>query len=216
MKPLISSKPSQAFTVVELLVITGMVALLAVLLLPTGIHGDKLPASRLGCANNLKQIGLAFNMWAIDHGGKYPAAMGTNSGGSLEYIPGGETFRHFQVVSNVFTSPKSLICPADIRKRATNFGVGLSNTNVSYFVGVDAAQIHPEMFLSGDRNLTNGATSASRMLELHTNSVAGWTRQIHVRQGNIGLADGSVQYLSNYRLKEALRWGGTTNRLAMP
>jgi len=52
---------------------------------------------------------------------------------------------------------------------------------------------------------------------LPTNRLAGWTHKIHVNQGNIGLADGSVQGLTTPRLQQALVSSGTaTNRLAMP
>ena len=91
-----------------------------------------------------------------------------------------------------------------------------ANEHISYFVGVDAALNRPSMFLAGDRNLTNATGAPDQLLSLYTNDLPGCTHRIHVRQGNIGLADGSVQQLSNARLREALGWSSVTNRLSMP
>ena len=54
-------------------------------------------------------------------------------------------------------------------------------------------------------------------IDLTTNRPAGWTADIHQLQGNVGLADGSVQQLSSSRLQAQMAGtGDLTNRLAMP
>ena len=123
---------------------------------------------------------------------------------------------HFQAMSNLLADPKVLVCPSDIWLPAANLGSGLSNTNLSYFLGLDVQDTNPQMVLTGDRNLTNGPLPPDRILVLNTNFPLGWTREMHHYQGNIGLADGSVQQYSNSRLTEALRNASFTNRLAMP
>jgi hypothetical protein len=98
----------------------------------------------------------------------------------------------------------------------TNF-LTLRNTNVSYFVGLDATNTAPSAFLSGDYNLTNAAGLKAGVLLANTNDPSGWTHLLHDRCGNIGLADGSVQQLSTTRLREAIaNTGFQTNRLLMP
>jgi prepilin-type processing-associated H-X9-DG protein len=97
---------------------------------------------------------------------------------------------------------------------AKDFGPGFSNANLSYFVSLDAGETTPQMFLSGDRNLTNGLPVQDGILLLVPDRPAGFTSELHDGQGNVGLADGSVQGFSKARLREASV--GMTNRLAMP
>ena len=98
-----------------------------------------------------------------------------------------------------------------------DFRLPLSNTNLSYFVGLDAIDSMPQMFLSGDRNITGGTKLANGILELTTNHVIGWGMDMHRNQGNVALADGSVQGFGNSHLRMALaNTGLVTNRLAMP
>ena len=128
----------------------------------------------------------------------------------------GQAYSYFQVLSNEFSNPKSLICPADVRQPAHDLFRGFSNSNVSYFLGLDAVGTNPQMFLAGDRNFTNGPVPPDHILTLSSNYPVGWTRELHHYQGNIGLADGSVQQYSGRRLEEAIARGIIRERLAMP
>lgn len=59
------------FTLVELLVVIAIIAILASLLVPTlGKSLRRAHASQ--CASNLRQIGVAIRMYAMDHQGRYP------------------------------------------------------------------------------------------------------------------------------------------------
>ena len=122
-------------------------------------------------------------------------------------------------MSNELASPVILICPAEsdrMRTRATNFDF-LSNSNVSYFVGLDASETNPQLILSGDRNITNGTPLKNAMLDLTTNTAAGWNAELHNGVGNIGLADGSVQQVSITGLQTIVtNTCPATNRLQMP
>jgi len=209
------SKPG--FTLVALLVIIAVLAILAALLLPA-LAAAKKKAQRINCVNNLKQCGLAFRIWAGDNSDLYPMAVSTNHGGTMEFDTGAGTFRHFQAMSNELNTPKILICPADTRVAAADFA-SLKNQNVSYFVGLDANDMSPQRLLDGDRNITGGSDPENGILKLVPGQQVSWTQAIHVNQGNVGLADGSVQQFSNDGLREALQNSGdptNTWRISLP
>ena len=205
------------FTLVMLLVVIAVIALLAAMLLPA-LASAKKKAQRINCVNNLKQSGLAFKVWEGDNGDKYPMAVSSSAGGTMEYFAGADTFRHFQVMSNELSTPKILICPADTRTVAGSF-VYLNNQNLSYFVGLDAADAYPQMLLDGDRNITGEDAPQYGILKLVPGHPVSWTETMHVNQGNVGVADGSVQQLSNSGLHDALQNSGdptNTWRIALP
>src|SRR6185295_17760709 len=97
------SRQVGGFTLVELLVVIAIIAILAALLLPA-ITQAKLRAQRIACVNNLREVGLAFHMFANDHRGRLPMQVPANDGGSAEFsgsVTGGnQAWRHFLTLSN--------------------------------------------------------------------------------------------------------------------
>ena len=190
------------FTLIELLCVMAIIALLAALLLPAVSQGNA-RAKAIQCTGNLRQLGLAFHLFAHDHNG-FPMSVPVRLGGSQEFLQNGYlvngefyfAFRHFQTLSNELRTPRLLVCPADDRLPATNFAA-LKNENLSYFVGAKAEYLQPNSILAGDRNLVITGAMSATIVQLGPNQQLHWTHELHRFKGHVLFADGRVETLKS-------------------
>ncbi len=230
MKLLPASRPTRAFTATELAVVVVLLLFLAVgamylfALTPKRHHGG----ARIKCANKLKQVSLAYKVFANDNDDKFPFLV-TNS---LAFGNVTQAWLHFQAMSNELGSAKILMCPSDrerLNDMTADFLAGpmasatslssKSNRAVSMIASLDADETLPNTILSGDRHLaTNRFNLDGRLFLATTNRTsAAWTTNQHDGAGNIALADGSVQQVTSSALAgEIGRSGIATNRLLLP
>jgi competence protein ComGC len=204
MKLRFSHQQTAALTKIDVLVIVAVLVVMAALLLPA-LAAAKRKSARIGCIGNLKQIGIAFRLWEGDHSDKYPMQVSVPNGGAMELIAPGKAYVLWQTVSNGLRSPIILHCPADTgRIAATNFSIGFSDANISYFVNPDAVETYPQMIMVGDDNLlVDGKPVQPGILNLRTGSTITWTKDRHHGVGNIGMADGSAQQTTSESLNSA-------------
>ena len=99
---------SRAFTLVELLVVVGTLAVLALLLVPA-LAGTKTDIWRIQCQNNLKQLQVGMQLFTQDHNDMFPPAGYQASGGVLtwdswiyNYISGGRSVTVSQASMGVY------------------------------------------------------------------------------------------------------------------
>ena len=204
-------------TLTEALVVVVMLAILAAIILPR-LADAKRKASRPYCGNNVKQIILAFRIWANDHNDKFPMEISTANGGTKGLAATGDAFSTFQIMTNELNTPALLHCPVDTAHTRATAWRNFTAKNVDFFIGLDANSSRPQAILTGDDNFAIGGVPVkSGLLKVSTNAPISWTAERHQFHGNFGLVDGSATQADPKLLVRALiETGLATNRFAIP
>ncbi len=98
-QPLVSTERRCGFTLIELLVVIAIIAILAAMLLPV-LARAKETGRRVSCLNNLKQLGLAAQIFVNDNDGYYPPRSTTDRWPNRLY-------------DNYGRNEKLLLCPSE-------------------------------------------------------------------------------------------------------
>jgi competence protein ComGC len=227
-----SDQQRHGFSMVDLLLVIAAVVGIVCVILP-GMARSGTRSAKLGCTNNLKQVGIAFRSWSLDVEDKFPAQVSVTNGGAMELAAAGSAYAVFIVMSNDLCTPKVLFCPeenAPNRKVAVVFdstapipnpnGVVpfTQSNNISYFVGLDADETQPDRLLAGDDHfLVDQRRLQPGLLSISTNATVEWRNERHPKCGNVALADASVHSFRSSGLQtQLIKTGLGTNRLAMP
>ena len=267
------NKKIQAFTLIELLVVIAIIAILAALLLPAlarakakaqrvactnNLKQDALSFRLFGQDNNDNYpMKIAVNSGGAQEAVGQPGNGATQVANWTPATPVAKgVFAMFLVMSNELNTPKILNCPSEYLAKATQsstFSDGAAppsgtvyyqnDNNVSYFIGIDATDTNPQMFLTGDHNMglmANGTLPSSKIgggttpyifgddgnsgnfkAVLSTNAPgnnannwASFADNGHQRIGNVAFADGHVDSLNKSALQSALQSTGDNGQAA--
>lgn len=204
-----------AFTRAELLITLAVLSLLVAIVLPALAH-DRARSARILCANNLRQIGTAFQLWGNDHADQPPWEIRPDQGGTMQHTLGVNAWLHFSWISNELNSARVLFCPSDTGRPAEDFSFSPNggylhsnnrNQATSYFLSHAFSGGQFVMF-AGDRNFQtpNGFGGCSRFPQAsfaNLPNLPGWDTNLHNQAGNIVRLDGRVNQYSNDELRSA-------------
>jgi prepilin-type N-terminal cleavage/methylation domain-containing protein len=123
---------TRGFTLVELLVVIGIIALLISILLPA-LNAAKERANRVKCSSNLRQIGQGLLLYANDNKGVYPRTPADNSGNYAfftgfastdPFTTGAVTVNDvtaalFLLIRNADINPEVFVCPSSNQEKDT-------------------------------------------------------------------------------------------------
>jgi len=187
----------------ELAFVVIFLSVIALLVVPQYLNA-RAKASRISCAGRHKQTSLAHKVFANGRTnpatflGSFTMQLSTNFGGTMEWGGTGNVAVHYQNMSNELGSAKILICPDDrSRIMRSDFRMPISNSNVSYAIGLDADETQPNMILVSDNHMTSSLPRKGAIIELSASKSVAWSKKLHGGAGNIALADGSVQQVTS-------------------
>jgi prepilin-type N-terminal cleavage/methylation domain-containing protein/prepilin-type processing-associated H-X9-DG protein len=112
---------NRAFTLLELLVVIAIIAILAALLLPV-VAKSKEHGKSVACLSNLRQVGIAVNLFTQDNDNKLPVIFDAPVGAP----PTNALTQMDVVLSNHLGQVRVLLCPSDSKQLFAQTGSSYS------------------------------------------------------------------------------------------
>lgn len=192
-----------AFTLIEVLVVISIVSVMASMMVPA-LTSAKEKARITQCMNNLRQLGMAWKMYASERDDTFPnwTVTGTPHGGHIRIVQGN------YLASNLLI--RLTVCPSDrYRTIAANYSSWDEDNNgydVAYLdsnnqQGLPEKRCVPYQPLLTDRHVVNKTPMNGVMGAAWTAPDTPWDPLIagpHLYGGNVFFVDGHVEFLTRF------------------
>ena len=200
------------FTLIELLVVIAIIAILAGMLLPA-LNNARERGRAASCTNNLKQIGLGFQLYGANYDGIIPPWSSKEDILFTYYLSGGGN-------NTVYIDPKVWFCPSDRSgNNPKDFHPYTNNSIISYMYNVHVGgdnpwggsepkivrlgkgKLNPHMI--GDTGLIAKSGRARLGYTPVFTETEGWRYgEIHTQKANILFWDGSAAPVKLVRITQ--------------
>ena len=134
------ARKSTGFTLVELLVVIGIIALLVSILLPS-LNRRREMAKQTACLSNLRQIGMAMVMYENDNKMSFPYAAPYSDAEYADFIA-------WQANSTGVAGPRAAACPDP------------KDSALAKYLGMNTGKFTPTVFVCPSDDLTAHSTTA--------------------------------------------------------
>jgi prepilin-type N-terminal cleavage/methylation domain-containing protein/prepilin-type processing-associated H-X9-DG protein len=226
---LASSRVKSGFTLIEILVVIGIIALLAAILFP--VFGRvRENGRRASCSNNMRQLGLAFTQYMTDNGGRFPYAAPYQSwarpdswvtGGTagnptndkmlvdsaFKLVSGNEAYPEKGAIYSYVRETSTYICPSDADGATKRLSYSM-NCALSFMGNVKVRQPSQiVMLIDEGKTLNDGYFWAKN----DTGSTDALTLQ-HLDGGNLLFVDGHVKFFPTAKFRIDNSPEGLTNK----
>jgi len=164
-----SQSSSKGFTLVELLVVIGIIALLISILLPS-LNRARETANRVKCASNLRQIGQAIQLYSNENKGLYPRTFFDGTGAL-----------YTNTIANVGSQASD---PFTGTASGVGGTVGANNVTASLFLLLRTQEIGSEVFTCPSSNAEKDSFEGGSNTALNRSNFSNLTRNLSYSYAN--------------------------------